>query len=104
MVRMKKFAGNKVGQVAKRALHGQVVSNANDPAIVARVERRFTHPVLKKTVHRAKKYAGGNTDVHPVGKTEDGVAILHPAAAPTHVSRSEIQAAVDQMRNAKLHP
>ena len=40
----------------KRVLQGTVVSDANDKTVVVRVERRFTHPVLKKTVRRSKKY------------------------------------------------
>lgn len=40
----------------KRILQGTVVSNANEKTVVVRVERRFTHPLLKKTVRRSKKY------------------------------------------------
>jgi len=40
----------------KRVLQGTVVSDANDKTIVDRVERRFTHPLLKKTVRLSKKY------------------------------------------------
>ncbi len=40
----------------KRTLQGVVVSDKQDKTIVVRVERRFTHPVLKKTVRRSKKY------------------------------------------------
>lgn len=40
----------------KRVLQGTVVSNANEKTVVVRVERRFTHPVMKKTVRRTKKY------------------------------------------------
>ncbi len=40
----------------KRILQGVVVSDKNDKTIVVRVERRFTHPVLKKTIRRSKKY------------------------------------------------
>jgi small subunit ribosomal protein S17 len=32
------------------------VSDKQDKTVVVRVERRFTHPVLKKTVRRSKKY------------------------------------------------
>ena len=34
----------------KRMLQGVVVSDKQDKTVVVRVERRFTHPVLKKTV------------------------------------------------------
>jgi small subunit ribosomal protein S17 len=40
----------------KRILQGVVVSNKQDKTVVVRVERRFTHPVLKKTVRSSKKY------------------------------------------------
>jgi small subunit ribosomal protein S17 len=40
----------------KRILQGVVVSDKNDKTIVVTVERRFTHPVMKKTVRRSKKY------------------------------------------------
>ena len=40
----------------KRTLQGTVVSDKNDKTIVVQVERRFTHPLLKKTVRRTKKY------------------------------------------------
>lgn len=40
----------------KRMLQGVVVSDKNAKTVVVRVERRFTHPVLKKTVRRSKKY------------------------------------------------
>ena len=40
----------------KRILQGVVVSDKNDKTIVVRVERRLTHPVLKKTVRLSKKY------------------------------------------------
>ena len=40
----------------KRILQGVVVSDKNDKTVVVRVERRFTHPLFKKTVRRTKKY------------------------------------------------
>jgi small subunit ribosomal protein S17 len=40
----------------KRTLQGVVVSDANDKTVVVRVDRRFTHPLFKKTVRRSKKY------------------------------------------------
>ena len=40
----------------KRVLQGVVVSDKNDKTVVVQVERRFTHPLLKKTVRRTKKY------------------------------------------------
>ena len=40
----------------KRILQGTVVSDKQDKTIVVKVERRFTHPLLKKTVRRSKNY------------------------------------------------
>ncbi|MGL4405798.1 MAG: 30S ribosomal protein S17 [Notoacmeibacter sp.] len=40
----------------KRVLQGVVVSDTNEKTVVVRVERRYTHPVLKKTVRDSKKY------------------------------------------------
>ena len=40
----------------KRVLQGVVVSDKQDKTVVVKVERRFTHPVMKKTVRRSKKY------------------------------------------------
>ena len=40
----------------KRVLQGVVVSDKGDKTVVVKVERRFTHPVLKKTVRRSKNY------------------------------------------------
>ena len=40
----------------KRVLQGTVVSDKNDKTVVVKVERRFTHPVMQKTVRSTKKY------------------------------------------------
>jgi len=40
----------------KRVLQGVVVSDKQDKTVVVKVERRFTHPLLKKTVRRSKNY------------------------------------------------
>jgi small subunit ribosomal protein S17 len=48
----------------KRVLQGVVVSDKQDKTVVVKVERRFTHPVMKKTVRRSKNYHAhdeGNT-------------------------------------------
>ncbi|HEX2839702.1 MULTISPECIES: 30S ribosomal protein S17 [unclassified Hyphomicrobium] len=61
----------------KRVLQGVVVSNKNDKTIVVEVERRYTHPLLKKTVRRTKKYhAHDEKNVH---KTGDRVEIQESA-------------------------
>lgn len=40
----------------KRILTGTVTSDKNDQTVTVSVERRFTHPVLKKTIRKSKKY------------------------------------------------
>jgi small subunit ribosomal protein S17 len=40
----------------KRILTGTVTSDKNEQTVTVSVERRFTHPVLKKTVRKSKKY------------------------------------------------
>ena len=47
---------SKERQMPKRILQGTVVSDKNDKTVVVSVERRFTHPIMKKTVRRSKKY------------------------------------------------
>ena len=52
----------------KRILQGVVVSDTNDKTVVVKVERRFTHPLFKKTVRRSKKYhAHDEGNAHKVG-------------------------------------
>jgi small subunit ribosomal protein S17 len=57
----------------KRVLQGVVVSDTNSKTRVVEVERRFTHPVLKKTVRRSKKYHAH--DENNVSKLGDKVWI-----------------------------
>ncbi len=40
----------------KRIMQGTVVSDKNDKTVVVKVERRFTHPVMKKVVRQSKRY------------------------------------------------
>jgi small subunit ribosomal protein S17 len=52
----------------KRVLQGVVVSDKNAKTVVVEVERRYTHPLLKKTVRRSKKFhAHDEADTHKVG-------------------------------------
>ncbi|WP_223477858.1 30S ribosomal protein S17 [Oricola indica] len=61
----------------KRVLQGTVVSDKNDKTVVVRVERRFTHPLFKKTVRRSKKYKAH--DENNQFKTGDTVFIQESA-------------------------
>ncbi len=40
----------------KRMLQGVVTSDKGEKTVTVMVERRFTHPLFKKTVRRTKKY------------------------------------------------
>ena len=52
----------------KRTLHGVVVSDKQNKTVVVRVERRFTHPTMKKTIRRSKKYhAHDEANTYSVG-------------------------------------
>ena len=54
----------------KRILQGVVVSDKNEKTVVVRVERRFAHPLLQKTVRRSKKYqAHDEANTYKVGDT-----------------------------------
>ncbi len=46
----------------KRILQGTVTSDKNDQTVTVSVERRFTHPVLKKTIRKSKKYRAHDAD------------------------------------------
>jgi small subunit ribosomal protein S17 len=57
----------------KRILQGVVVSDKQNKTVVVKVERRFTHPLFKKTVRRSKNYhAHDETNRFKVG---DAVSI-----------------------------
>ena len=51
----------------KRILQGTVVSDKNTNTVVVMVERRYTHPLFKKTVRRSKKYHAHDVKGHKVG-------------------------------------
>jgi small subunit ribosomal protein S17 len=54
----------------KRVLQGVVISDKQDKTVVVKVERRFTHPVMKKTVRRTKHYhAHDEANSAKVGQT-----------------------------------
>jgi small subunit ribosomal protein S17 len=57
----------------KRVLQGVVVSDKQDKTVVVKVERRFTHPVMKKTVRKTKNYHAH--DENNIAKVGDMVSI-----------------------------
>jgi small subunit ribosomal protein S17 len=77
----------------KRVLQGVVVSDKGDKTIVVRVERRFTHPLLTKTVRRSKKYHAHDEnnsfkvgdivrieECRPLSKTKNWIVVGEAAA------------------------
>ena len=57
----------------KRILSGTVVSDKNEQTVTVQVERRYTHPMMKKTVRSTKKYRAH--DDHNACKAGDLVRI-----------------------------
>ncbi len=57
----------------KRILQGTVVSDKNEQTVTVLVERRFTHPLMKKTVRTTKRYRAH--DENNSFKTGDSVRI-----------------------------
>jgi len=57
----------------KRILQGVVVSDKSDKTVTVKVERRYSHPLLQKTVRQSKKYKAH--DEHNKFKIGDVVSI-----------------------------
>jgi len=57
----------------KRILQGVVVSDKSDKTVTVKVERRYSHPLLQKTVRQSKKYKAH--DEHNQFKIGDVVSI-----------------------------
>ena len=54
----------------KRMLWGEVTSTKQNKTVTVEVERRFSHPLFKKTVRRTKKYhAHDENNEYHVGDT-----------------------------------
>ena len=54
--------------MAAKTLQGTVTSTLNENTLTVSVERRFKHPVLKKTIRRSKKYrAHGDNKAYKSG-------------------------------------
>jgi small subunit ribosomal protein S17 len=58
----------------KRVLQGVVISSKADKTVTIKVERRFMHPIYKKTIKVSKKYAAH--DPHNQYKEGDIVKII----------------------------
>ncbi len=77
----------------KRVLQGTVVSDKADKTVTVRVERRYTHPIYKKTVRSSKKYAAHDEqnkfkvgdvvkiiESRPISKSKKWVVVYEEAA------------------------
>ncbi len=70
----------------KRILQGLVVSDKGDKTVVVRVERRFTHPVLTKTIRSSKKYKAHDAE----NKFKVGDEVLIEESRPISKDKSWI--------------
>jgi small subunit ribosomal protein S17 len=62
----------------RRILQGTVTSDKNDQTVTVLVERRFTHPMMKKTVRLSKKYRAHD----PLNTFKVGDAVRIQECAP----------------------
>jgi small subunit ribosomal protein S17 len=67
----------------KRILQGTVTSDKNDQTVTVLVERRFTHPVLKKTIRKSKKYRAHD----PQNQFKTGDTVRIQECAPVSKSK-----------------
>ena len=79
----------------KRTLQGVVVSDKQAKTVVVRVDRRFTHPIYKKTIRRSKNYHAHdeNNDAH------EGDVVRVIESRP--LSRTKRWALVDVLERAR---
>lgn len=72
----------------KRVLQGTVISTKNNKTVSVIVERKFKHPLYKKTVKKSAKYAAHNTqgeykvgdkvkiqECRPISKTKSWIVL-----------------------------
>jgi len=62
----------------KRILSGTVTSDKNDQTVTVLVERRYAHPVLKKTIRKSKKYRAHD----PMNQFKTGDTVRIQECAP----------------------
>jgi small subunit ribosomal protein S17 len=62
----------------KRILSGTVTSDKNDQTVTVLVERRYAHPVLKKTIRKSKKYRAHD----PLNQFKTGDTVRIQECAP----------------------
>ena len=76
----------------KRILQGRVVSDKGDKTITVSVERRYTHPAMKKVVKSSKRYSAH--DEQNAAKIGDWVRIQECRPKSKTKAWELIQAAV----------
>jgi small subunit ribosomal protein S17 len=95
----------------KRILQGVVISDKQQKTLVVKVERRFTHPLLKKTVRKSKNYHAhvenktqkvGDTvsieETKPISKLKRWIVInetTKPEATKVEAPQAEVAPAED---------
>jgi small subunit ribosomal protein S17 len=62
----------------KRILSGVVTSDKNEQTVTVLVERRYAHPVLKKTIRQSKKYRAHD----PLNQFKTGDTVRIQECAP----------------------
>ena len=67
----------------KRILSGTVTSDKNDQTVTVLVERRYTHPLLHKTVRASKKYRAHD----PENQFKTGDTVRIEECAPVSKSK-----------------
>jgi small subunit ribosomal protein S17 len=71
----------------KRILQGKITSTANKQTVTVRVERRFKHPVLQKTIKKSKTYrAHDEAEAFNVGDT----VLIRECAPKSKTKRWEV--------------
>lgn len=66
----------------KRILTGTVTSDANAQTVTVSVERRFTHPVLKKTIRKSKNTGLTTRTTHSKWAILFASSNVHPSRKP----------------------
>jgi len=81
----------------KRVMQGAVVSEKGEKTVVVNIERIFTHPLLKKTVRRSKRYhAHDEANAYKVG---DVVQIIE-CPPKSKLKRWEVLGRAGEAQNA----
>lgn len=80
----------------KRTLEGEVISDKMQKTVVVKVTRTFMHPLLGKTVKRAKKYSVH--DEKSLAKMGDWVEIneTRPLSRTKHMTLSRVIRAANE--------